>query len=264
MNAAAISPRPRRSRRKAIMLSLLAIFLLPIGVGAGALGYRGGPEPWSQWDRSVKSRWPSAAEYPQARIVVMAARTRGWKSVVAVHSWLVVKGENEPAWRRYDVTRWGSPVRLNWWPPDLYFGQRASVVLDLSGPTARALIPRVDEAIRTYRYGNDGDYRIWPGPNSNTFVASVLRAVPELGVSLPPTAIGRDFRAWPYAGPSDSGTGVEANLFGLIGVKFGWIEGIELNVLGLVAGLDLQNPGVKLPAFGRIGPHLTATAAPQH
>ena len=26
-----------------------------------------------------------------------------------------------------------------------------------------------------------------------------------------------------------------------------------MNVLGLVAGLDLRNPGVKLPGFGRIG-----------
>ena len=26
-----------------------------------------------------------------------------------------------------------------------------------------------------------------------------------------------------------------------------------MNFLGLVAGLDLRNPGVKLPGFGRIG-----------
>jgi hypothetical protein len=49
----------------------------------------------------------------------------------------------------------------------------------------------------------------------------------------------------------------------VLGIKLGWVEGVELNVLGLVAGLDLQNPGVKVPAFGRIGPQLTATAAPQ-
>ena len=39
-----------------------------------------------------------------------------------------------------------------------------------------------------------GDYRIWPGPNSNSFTAAILRAVPELGVSLPANAIGRDYR----------------------------------------------------------------------
>jgi hypothetical protein len=263
MNAATVSPEPRRSRRKTVILSLLSVFILPIAVGAGALALRGGPAHWWNWDRSVTSQWPSAAEHPQARILVMSGRTRGWKGVVAVHSWIVVKGENEPGWRRYDVTRWGSPVRLNWWPPDLYFGERGSVILDMSGPQAQALIPRIDAAISNYRYADDGDYRIWPGPNSNTFVASVLRAVPELGVALPSTAVGRDFRPFPYAGLTDSGTGVEANLFGLLGVKLGWVEGVELNVLGLVAGLDLQNPGVKLPGFGRLGPHLTATAATQ-
>jgi hypothetical protein len=264
MDSATLSSKPRRSaRRKTIVLTLLALFLLPIAIGAGALAYRGGPGHWSRWDRSVTSQWPPAAEHPQARIVVMSGRTRGWKGVVAVHSWIVVKGENEPDWRRYDVTRWGSPVRLNWWPPDLYFGERGSVILDILGPQAQALIPRIDEAIRNYRYADDGDYRIWPGPNSNTFVASVLRAIPEAGVALPANAVGRDFRPWPYAGLTDSGTGVEASLWGLFGFKLGWVEGVELNFLGLVAGLDLQNPGVKLPGFGRIGPHLTATAAPQ-
>ena len=69
---------------------------------------------------------------------------------------------------------------------------------------------------------------------------------------------------WPYLGLTDSGTGVEASLWGLLGVKLGWVEGIEINVLGLVAGLDLRDPGVKLPGFGRIGwPQQTATAAPR-
>ena len=36
-------------------------------------------------------------------------------------------------------------------------------------------------------------YRTWPGPNSNTFISFILRSVPELGVDLPPNAIGRDF-----------------------------------------------------------------------
>jgi hypothetical protein len=159
-------------------------------------------------------------------------------------------------------------VRVNGWAPDgRWFGNRPQVVLDLRGAEAAAAIPRIDAAIAGYPFANDGDYRIWPGPNSNTFVAAVLRAIPETKVALPANAVGRDFRPWPYAGLTDSGTGVEASLWGLLGVKLGWVEGVELNVLGLVAGLDLQNPGVKLPGFGRIGPdHLTATAAtrPQH
>jgi hypothetical protein len=91
----------------------------------------------------------------------------------------------------------------------------------------------------------------------------VLRAIPEAETALPANAVGRDFRPWPYVGLTDSGTGVEASLWGLAGIKLGWVEGVELNVLGLVAGLDLRHPAVKLPGFGRIGPvPATATAAP--
>jgi uncharacterized protein DUF3750 len=253
---------PRRRRRKRFMLAFLIIFLLPVFVGAGALAYRGGPTHWSDWDRTAVSHLPPAAQHPDAQILVMSGRTRGWKGVVAVHSWIVIKGENERAWRRYDVAGWGSPVRLNWWPPDLWFGEYGQVVVDISGPRAQALIPRVEAAIRSYQYPNEGDYRIWPGPNSNTFTASILRAIPEVAATLPPNAIGRDFRPWPYMGWTDSHTGVQASLWGLLGVKLGWVEGVEFNVLGLVAGLDLRDPGIKIPAFGHIGwPHATATAA---
>jgi hypothetical protein len=127
------------------------------------------------------------------------------------------------------------------------------------------MIPKVEAAIRDYTYVNAGDYRVWPGPNSNTFTATVLRAMPELGATLPSNAVGKDFRPWPYAGLTDSGTGVEASLWGLLGVKVGWVEGVELNFLGLVAGLDLRHPGVKLPGFGRLGiDDGTAIAAPAH
>ena len=74
---------------------------------------------------------------------------------------------------------------------------------------AEAMIPKVEAAVRDYTYRNAGDYRIWPGPNSNSFTAAVLRAVPELRTTLPPNAVGRDFRDGFYAGLTDSGTGVE-------------------------------------------------------
>ena len=72
-------------------------------------------------------------------------------------------------------------------------------------------------------------------------------------MALPPNAVGRDFRSGFYAGRTDSGTGVELNLGGLAAVKLGWVEGVEIDLLGLVAGFDLRHPGVKLPGFGRIG-----------
>jgi hypothetical protein len=247
------SPRPPRRRRLALW-SFLAVFLLPVLAAAGVLASRGGPTHWSQWDRTIKSRvMADATSDAQARILVMAGRTRGWKGAVAVHSWIAFKRDHDQAWRRYDVAGWGDPVRVNWWPPDLWFGEYGAVVADIRGAEAQALIPRIEAAIHDYRYSHAGDYRLWPGPNSNTFVATVLRAVPEIGVVLPPTAIGRDFRPLPYAGLTDSGTGIEASLWGLLGIKLAWVEGIEVNIGGLVAGLDLRHPALKVPGFGRVG-----------
>jgi hypothetical protein len=40
---------------------------------------------------------------------------------------------------------------------------------------------------------------------------------------------------------------------GLLGFSVGWVEGIEVNVLGLVTGIDIRRPALKLPGFGRIG-----------
>ena len=73
-----------------------------------------------------------------------------------------------------------------------------------------------------------GDYRLWPGPNSNSFTAAILRAVPELGASPPSNAIGRDYRDGFYAGLTDSRTGFELNLHGLAALKVGWVEGLEV------------------------------------
>jgi Protein of unknown function (DUF3750) len=252
-----------RCRSRTIVFALLSLFLLPIVARAALYAYEGGPHNWRDADWSSTGSLPPASAHPHARVLILTGQTGGWKGVVAVHSWIVLKPANASEWQRYDVVGWGVPVHVNGWAPDgRWFGNRPTAIADIKGTAAEALIPKIETAINAYRYNHAGDYRLWPGPNSNTFVASVLRAVPEINVALPPNAIGRDFRSRPYAGRSDSGTGVEASLWGALGVKLGWVEGIEFNVLGLVAGLDLRNPGLKLPGFGRVGfESVGATAA---
>lgn len=253
-----------RRPARPVLFGLLALFLFPLAVHAVLYAGKDRPASFRDADWSSVGMLRAASTDRAARLLVFAGRTGRWKGIFAVHSWVVFKPEGATLWNRYDVVGWGQPMRSNGWAPDgRWYGNVPRVVVDVRGPEASALIPKVEGAIAAYGYRNFGDYRIWPGPNSNTFTAAVLRAVPELATTLPSNAVGKDFRPYPYVGLTDSGTGVEASLWGLFGVKLGWVEGIEVNLLGLVAGLDLRHPAVKLPGFGRIGiDDGTALAAP--
>ena len=256
--------RAMRRPIKKIVLTILALFLFPLAVHGALYSLQERPESYARADWSSIGMLPAASADPAARLLIFTGRTGRWRGIFAVHSWVVFKPENGARWERYDVVGWGQPVRNNGWAPDSrWWGEAPRVLLDAHGDEAAALIPKVQAAIEAYQYSQAGDYRIWPGPNSNTFVASVLRAMPELETTLPPNAIGKDFRPAPYIGLTDSRTGVEASLLGVLGVKLAWVEGIEFNFMGLVAGLDLRHPGVKLPGFGRLGiDDGTAVAAP--
>jgi len=243
-----------RIRIRKVLLTILALFLFPLAVHAALYASKDRPASFRDANWSSVGMLPPATADRDARLLVFTGRTGRWKGIFAVHSWVVFKPENATTWSRYDVVGWGQPVRTNGWAPDgRWYGNNPTVLADISGPQASALIPRIEQAVKGYAFANSGDYRIWPGPNSNTFVATVLRAVPELGVTMPPNAIGRDYRPYPYVGLSDSRTGIEASLWGVLGLKLGWVEGIEVNFLSLVAGLDLRRPALKLPGFGRIG-----------
>jgi hypothetical protein len=242
------------SRFRMTVLAVLVLFLAPLAARAALFAVEDRPRSWRQADWSSVGTLPEPARHPEARLIVFSGRTGGWKGVFAVHSWIVLKRANGTAWTRYDVVGWGNPVRTNGWAADgRWYGDVPRVVADVRGAAAEALIPEVEAAVKSYTFSHPGDYRIWPGPNSNTFVATVLRAVPNLGIDLPPNAIGRDFRDGPFLGLTDSGTGIEASLWGLLGIKLGWVEGVEINLLGLVVGVDFRRPALKLPGFGRLG-----------
>ena len=236
------------------MLAIFALFLAPLAARAALYAIGNDPRSWRDADWSSTGALPEARDFQPARVVIFTGTTGAWKGIFSVHSWVVLKPAGAKQWTRYDVVGWGNPVRTNGWPADgRWYGNMPVAIADVSGAQAEKLIPRIEAAVEAYKFNRAGDYRIWPGPNSNSFTAAILRAVPELGVALPPNAVGRDFRDGIYAGWTDSGTGVELNLGGFAAVKLGWVEGIEVDLLGLVAGLDLRHPGVKLPGFGRIG-----------
>jgi Protein of unknown function (DUF3750) len=213
---------------------------------------------WRELRRDSSAQAPDPAETRDAVIQVYAARAVGWRGLMGVHSWIAVKPTGAPAYTRYEVMGWGvgngaPAVRVNRSGPDNYwFGSRPERLVDLRGAGVDELIPRIHAAVESYPYPTT--YRTWPGPNSNTFIAYLGRAVPELRLDLPATAIGKDFipGGWPVA-TSPSGTGVQLSVFGLLGVLAGVEEGVELNVLSLTFGVDVKRPALKMPVVGRVG-----------
>ncbi|HIC04721.1 MAG TPA: DUF3750 domain-containing protein, partial [Nitrospirales bacterium] len=134
----------------------------------------------------------------------------------------------------------------------LWFGSRPELLVDLRGQAAEEAIVNIADAISEYSY--PWGYRLWPGPNSNTFTAFVGRRVPALRLHLPPTAIGKDFiENGDVLAHTPSGTGYQISLAGLLGFTAAWREGVELNLLGAVFGLDIRRPAIKLPGIGRVG-----------
>ncbi|MEN5082483.1 DUF3750 domain-containing protein [Bosea sp. TWI1241] len=240
---------------RAFLLLFLVAFLLPLASHALWWTWQPRAPDWRGADWSSARLLPVPATEPEATVHVFAARVGRWRGIFAHHSWVVVKEAGADAYTRFDVVGWGNPVRVNVRVADgRWFGNLPELVAEVRGREAEALIPRIRAAVRDYPYDGYGSYAAWPGPNSNSFVQHILAAVPELGRALPPTAIGKDWRAEGiYAGTTPSRTGLQASLYGLLGVSLGWVEGVEVNLLGLVAGLDLRRPAVKLPGWGRIG-----------
>ncbi|MGE3064840.1 MAG: DUF3750 domain-containing protein [Hyphomicrobiaceae bacterium] len=243
-------------------LAFILVFLLPLGLHAAWWLWRDPAPAWNRADWSSAHLLPPPAQHAGAMVRIYAARVGRWRGVFAKHCWIVVKGRGADAYTRYDKVAWGQPVRTNGWAADgRWYGHMPELVGSVDGAAAEALIPKIRAAVASYPYNQPGRYSAWPGPNSNSFVAYVLARIPEAAIALPPTAIGKD---WPVAGDfiglTPSRTGIRVSAGGLLGVSIGWVEGIEVNVLGLVAGLDIRHPALKLPGFGRIG--LPAFAPP--
>jgi Protein of unknown function (DUF3750) len=237
-----------------LLLGFFILFLIPLATHAAWWLAQKHPASWSEADWSSAGVLPDARRVPGAVVHVLAGRTGRWKGIFAHHTWIVLKPAGETRYTRYDVVGWGRPVRTDGWAPDgRWYSDAPHILTTLRGSEAEEAVPRIQAAIASYPFRQPGTYQAWPGPNSNTFVAHIAREVPELAPGLLPTALGKDFTAWPLFGLTPSHTGIQLSFWGLAGVSLAWVEGIEVNVLGLVAGLDLRRPAVKLPGWGRIG-----------
>ena len=248
---------PRRRHR--VLLTLLAIPLYA-GCSATYLNYSGkvGGSDWRTASREPSGEAPDPATTPEAVVQVYAARAVRWRGYFGVHTWIAVKPAGASHYTIHEVNghrmrRTGTVMVTSDRSPDAYwYGSRPELLRDVRGPGVDALIERIEKSVRAYPYPRT--YHVWPGPNSNTFTAFVLRENPELRVDLPPTAIGKDYLGIMPVARVPSGTGGQLSLFGLAGVAAGIEEGVEVNVLGLTFGVDPKSLALKLPLIGRVGP----------
>ena len=223
-----------------------------------AFGRASSPGDWRSATHRATGLAPDPALNREPVVQVYASRTYGWRGAFADHTWLAAKPEGASRYTRFEVIGWYGgngrsvvSVSDQRAPDAEWYGTPPRLLRDLRGAEAAAVIAKLPQALADYPYGTQ--YRVWPGPNSNTFIAHLGRAIPELRLTMPSTAIGKDYVSLrEIVGPSPSHTGVALSLYGLVGVMAGWDEGLEVNVLGLVTGIDVRRPALKLPGIGRV------------
>jgi hypothetical protein len=213
---------------------------------------------WRFTDRSSAQIAPLPENESSAVVQIYAARAASWRGYFAVHCWIATKEKGAADYFVYDVNgfrKWyGRKVVLvqKDIPDRRWYGNEPELLFELRGPEAEKMIPKIQANAEAYPYQND--YRVWPGPNSNTFISFIMRRTPGIYVELPPNALGKDWieegALW---GVTESGTGAQLSLFGLLGVSVGLAEGIEMNILGMTFGIDFYRPALKFPFLGRVG-----------
>lgn len=250
--------RPRRWLRWVGVL--LVLYFIPIGYNMAA--YYAGPDRHTSWwslSRDSSAQAPDLMETEDAIIQVYAARAVRWRGTLGVHTWIATRRSDQDYYQRLEVMgyalRWSNEsVQIRQGDPDRYwYGNRPQLLREIrGGEEVDRLIDRIHRAATEYPHNHR--YSVWPGPNSNTFIAHLARKVPELALEMPSTAIGKDYL--PEGGffqKPPSGSGLQLSLNGLFGLVLAPEEGIELNILGLTAGVDFSPLALKLPGVGRIG-----------
>ena len=243
-------------RQRMLIICLLIFVALPLYTVLSGQAPQG--RDFRTADRSSAGIAPRAESTPEAVVQVYFARALNWRGIFGVHTWVATKPENATEYTVHQVIGWRiyrdlpAVFSAPGIPDARWFGNAPTLIAELRGDAAANAIPKITEAIANYPYPNK--YTLWPGPNSNTFVAFIGRAIPDLRMDLPSTAIGKDY---PINGSvidrTPSGTGYQLSMLGVLGVTMAREEGFELNLLGLTFGIDFYRPALKLPFIGRLG-----------
>ncbi len=140
---------------------------------------------------------PDPLDYQDAIIQVYGADVWGFRGNFAIHTWIATKARGAADYQVYQVIGWrlrrgrsvvsiteGNPARP-------WYGSSAILLHEIRGDEAQALIDPVHDAALSYPF--DREYKMWPGPNSNSFTAWIGLEVPGLDLDLPVKAIGQSW-----------------------------------------------------------------------
>jgi hypothetical protein len=156
-----------------------------------------GDKDWSTASRESAGIAPDPASTNEAVLQIYGAKAWGWRGWFGIHTWIAAKHTGEASYTVYDVVGWRShhnkPVlRIRHDIPDRYwYGEKPRVIKEYRGKGVDMLINSVDRAARAYPWKTT--YKVFPGPNSNSFTGWIARQVPELELDLPFTAIGSGY-----------------------------------------------------------------------
>ena len=172
------------------------IFLVVVLIICGLAGCSSNKD-WQTASREPSGILPDPQMSHEAVLSVLGANAWSWRGWFAIHTWIAAKKTGESAYTVYDVVGWrgrhGRQVLgISKDIPDRYwYGSRPELIRLKKGEGVDELIDKVDKAARAYPWKNT--YKVFPGPNSNTFTAWVGLLVPELEMDLPFSAIGSGY-----------------------------------------------------------------------
>jgi len=152
---------------------------------------------------------PDPAHFEDPVVQVYGADVWGARGRFAIHTWVALKGHGADTYEIYQVIGWrkrrGRPVlSISEGQPDRpWYGSPPILLHEKRGDEAASLLDPIRAAVASYPYPDD--YKMFPGPNSNSFVAWIGLEVPELGLDLPAKALGQTWMNWTYNDHGASG-----------------------------------------------------------
>ncbi len=254
---------PSGKKRRLTFALVLAYFPLSLAylTFSGQLAAR----DWRTASREPAGLAPDPATTPEAVVQVYSARAVSWRGWFGVHSWIAVKPSNASEFTVHEVMGW----RLEAHRHGAGGAQPAGRRLLVRQP-ARVVRrhPRSGRRChhRAHRSGREGlslsgqATTCGPAPTPTPSSRSSCAECRSCAWTCRPRPSARTILGWRSVGATPSGTGGQANLFGVLGVSAGLEEGLEVNLLGLNFGVDPKSLSIKLPIVGQAGPERPARA----